>query len=61
MPTVASLREFSRYRTDVALDAAMTAHSGPRSLKELLGEHVAGHERTRHSLADGLSLYQQRQ
>lgn len=39
----------------------MTAHSGPRLLKELLGEHVTGHERTRRSLVGRLSLYQQRQ
>lgn len=46
MPTVASIREFSRYRADVALDAAITAHIGQRPLKD-------------RSLADSMSLYQQ--
>lgn len=59
MPTVASIREFSRYRTDVALDAAVTAHIGQRPLKDLLRERAAAHERTACSLADGMSLYQQ--
>jgi hypothetical protein len=59
MPTVASIRELSRYRTDVALNAAITAHIGRSSLKDLLRERAAAHERTGRSLARGISLYQQ--
>lgn len=59
MPTVASIRELSRYRTDVSLDAAIAAHIGQRALKDLLRDRARAHERTGRSLVDGISLYQQ--